>query len=54
MKTASLASALFRIGIVTLVLTIVACSQEPSSEAVAERALGEGVKSGAGTSGGRR
>jgi len=53
MKTASLASALFRIGVVTLVLTIVACSQEPSSEAVAERALGEGIKSGPGTSGGQ-
>ena len=53
MKTSSLASALFRIGVVTLVLTIVACSQEPASEAVAERTVGEGVKSGPGTSGGQ-
>ncbi len=53
MKTASLASALFRLGVVTLVLTIVACSQDPASEAVAERTVGEGIKSGPGTSGGQ-
>jgi quinoprotein glucose dehydrogenase len=53
MNTVSLASALFRIGVVTLVLTIIACSQEPAPEAVAERAFGEGVESGPGTSGGQ-
>jgi len=53
MKTASLVSALFRIGIVTLILTIVACSQEPATDAVADRMLGEGVKSGPGTAGGQ-
>lgn len=54
MNTASLASALFRVGGVTLILTIAACSQEPATaEAVAERMVGEGVASGSGTTGGQ-
>ena len=55
MNTASLASALFRVGGVTLILTIAACSQEQTAttESVAQPAVGEGVSSGAGTSGGQ-
>ena len=46
-------TALCRIGVVTLTLAIMACSQEPAPEAVAERVTGEGIKSGPGTSGGQ-
>jgi quinoprotein glucose dehydrogenase len=53
MKTVSLASALFRSGVVILFLTFVACSQEPSPGTVAQQAPGESVKSGPGTSGGQ-
>jgi quinoprotein glucose dehydrogenase len=53
MNTANLSSALFRIGVISLILTIVACSQEPAQESRADRAPGEGVKSGPGTSGGQ-
>jgi len=53
MNKASHAPTLFRIGAVTLIFSIAACSQEPATEAVTQRSIGEGVASGAGTSGGQ-
>ena len=53
MKIASLTPALFRCGVVTLILTIVACSQEPATGARAGGAVDEGIRSGPGTSGGQ-
>ena len=53
MKTVNLTSALIRIGVVTLIMTIAACSQEPAPEVQAEPAADTGVKSGPGTTDGQ-
>ena len=51
MNTANLASATIRIGVLIMMMTIAACSQEPAPEAQAERAADTGVKSGPGRGG---
>ncbi|MDX1403321.1 MAG: PQQ-binding-like beta-propeller repeat protein [Woeseiaceae bacterium] len=53
MNTSCLASAIARIGVISLALLLVACSREPAGESVADRAPAGDVKSGPGTSGGQ-